>query len=1106
MELAEQNEPSLPPLESVQSPLSECDRDDKDAIFVQSTLTYTTSDTVLDNESTDLDSDEDETNKSVLNIVALSAESLENNNQAKEELESEGSSESNATVERDETESTSSISQQLPTELNGDLECSSATEDKMLTDEHGIGPPSLGENPQEPTSGEEQGSSENGSNNTSSPRSAIGQKTSQLPAFFSGLRVRKKGLAAEDGETIKEIKPKDSDLALLKLKQPVKKSNMTSDLLTKKKPTEPKTSPTFLEQLSQLFVPKNEDKAENSGEETSETETSDEGQESKAADRIETLSPAEETKPSPPESALDAFKALFTRPPKKEMTVDTSELEAIKRKMRNEKESLKAVFERSKSKSVNGASDLKSPDLNPSEQDDKTPGKLQAVWPPPEINDGKEKVGLKYTEAANLKLYKEGPPEYHAAILQLKRENKEEVENLKSQFELQIFHIRGEHAESNTKLEETIANLKNELENKLNRRNEKVKDVCVSTEDDNPPKTYRNVYIQTDRETFIKPSKEENMPVKNNQMIPKKLNISSLNRSISVPNDDKEPWHCTQISESFASCEQKPMSVAVLPPPPPVPELSLPALVPPPPPLLPDLASTPLTSQFRSGPLPLPSGCENLPPPPPPPPPPGLGPPGPPPLPGFGPPPPPPPPGFFFNSILSSNQGPRKPAVEPNCPMKPLYWTRIQIKDSSETSILTLWDSLEEPDIVDTSEFEYLFSKDAVQKKRKCLSESYEKKTKAKKIIKLLDGKRSQTVGILISSLHLEMRDIQQAILNVDDSIVDLETLEALYENRAQKDELQKIKQYYETSKEEELKLLDKPEQFLYELSQIPNFVERAQCIIFQSVFSEGITSVHRKVAVITRASKDLLDMRSVKEILGLILAFGNYMNGGNRTRGQADGFGLEILPKLKDVKSRDNGINLVDYVVIYYLRHFDKDAGTDKSIFPLPEPQDFFQASQVKFEDLIKDLRKLKRDLEACEKQMRVVCKESSEQHLQPFKDKLEEFFQKAKEEHKTEESCLENAQKSFEETVGYFGIKPKSGEKEITPNYVFTVWYEFCSDFKTIWKRETKNISKERLKEAQKFVSKLTEEKKVETKKINPMASLKEKLRQKEASVTTN
>lgn len=41
-----------------------------------------------------------------------------------------------------------------------------------------------------------------------------------------------------------------------------------------------------------------------------------------------------------------------------------------------------------------------------------------------------------------------------------------------------------------------------------------------------------------------------------------------------------------------------------------------------------------------------------------------------------------------------------------------------------------------------------------------------------------------------------------------------------------------------------------------------------------------------------------------VMQILGLVLAFGNYMNGGNKTRGQADGFGLDILPKLKDVKS----------------------------------------------------------------------------------------------------------------------------------------------------------------------------------------------------------
>ncbi|KGL72298.1 Formin, partial [Tinamus guttatus] len=1099
--LAEQNELLCHHLRFVETPLSESDYDDKDAILVQGTLVHTTSDTESDNESRDLDTDENKTIiRSGLNNAALSAQALDNNSQNKEESDSGGDRDSDDTVNRDEMELHPPLSKQLPAGLGSNLDHDSEVKDSMLMDEHLSHLLAIGKSPRE-LSDEEQRPS---AGNTSHQKTALVEKTFQLPAFFSGLRVRKKGLTTEDGETVTEIKPREDDLALLKLRQPVKKSSITSGLTTKKKSSELKASPTFLEQLSHLLnidVSKNDERAEDSGEGSGETEDSDEAQENKASGKTE-----------PP---LDVFKALFTRPPKKETTADPSELEALKRKMRNEKESLKAVFERSKSKPGDGPSD-KSPDLSPSEQDDKTPGRLQTVWPPPKAQHEEAKVGLKYTEA-----------EYQAAILHLKREHKEEIETLKSQFELRVFHIRGEHAVSTAQLEETIAHLKNELENKLNRRNEEARDIGVSTEDDNPPKTYRNVYIQTDRETFIKPNEEENKAVKNNQTVPKKLNISSLTHSISSQSENKEICYNVQSSESGLSCQSKqnlslpspppapppppPPPPPLPPPPPPLPDSSVPALVPPPPPLPPGLTSLSLhLGPAPSQPPPLSEGSRSLqaPPPPPPPPLPSLGLPVPPPLPGPGLPPPPPPlgPGFLFNSTLSSSHGPRKPAIEPSRPMKPLYWTRIQLQGSRKTAMPTLWDSLEEPDLLDTTEFEYLFSKDTAQEKRKPLSETYEKKTKAKKIIKLLDGKRSQTVGILISSLHLEMKDIQQAILCVDDSVVDLETLEALYENRAQKDELEKIKQHYQTSKEEELKFLDKPEQFLYELSQIPNFTERAQCIIFQSVFSEGITSVHRKVDIITRVSKALLNMTSVKEILGLILAFGNYMNGGNRTRGQADGFGLEILPKLKDVKSRDNGINLVDYVVIYYLRHCDKEAGTDKSIFPLPEPQDFFQASQVKFEDLIKDLRKLKRELEVSEKQMKLVCRESSEAHLQPFKKKLEEFFQKAKEEHKKEESSLENAQKCFEETVGYFGIKPKPGEKEITPNYVFTVWYEFCSDFKTIWKRESKSISKERIKVAQQSVSKLTAEKKVETKKINPTASLKERLRQKEANVTTN
>lgn len=434
--------------------------------------------------------------------------------------------------------------------------------------------------------------------------------------------------------------------------------------------------------------------------------------------------------------------------------------------------------------------------------------------------------------------------------------------------------------------------------------------------------------------------------------------------------------------------------------------------------------------------------------------------------------------------------------------MKPLYWSRIQIQDNNNN---TLWGSLEEPNIVNTNEFEDLFAKATLQPKKKPLSDTFEKKAKPKKIIKLLDGKRSQAVGILISSLHLEMKDIQQAVLNVDNSVVDLETVEALYENRATSDEMERITKHYETSKEDEVKLLDKPEQFLYELSQIPNFAGRANCIIFQSVFLDTISSIHRKVETIANVSKALLECTSLKDLMGLILAFGNYMNGGNRTRGQADGFGLEILPKLKDVKSRDNRINLMDYVVSYYLRNFDEHAGTEKSEFPLPEPQDFLQASQVKFDDLTKDIRKLKKDLAACEKNVQKVCENSSEEHLQPFKDKMEGFISTAQKEHSDEEELLNVAQKSFQDVVSYFGVKPKPGEQEVTTSHVFMLWYEFGNDFKNTWIRENKTISKERLKEAQEKIKNITAEKKVETKKINAN-SLKERLRQKEAGVSSS
>ncbi|XP_025219122.1 formin-2 isoform X1 [Theropithecus gelada] len=360
---------------------------------------------------------------------------------------------------------------------------------------------------------------------------------------------------------------------------------------------------------------------------------------------------------------------------------------------------------------------------------------------------------------------------------------------------------------------------------------------------------------------------------------------------------------------------------------------------------------------------------------------------------------------------------------------------------------------------------------DAETESQSAVSETPKKRSDAvQKVVKLLSNKRSQAVGILMSSLHLDMKDIQHAVVNLDNSVVDLETLQALYENRAQSDELEKIEKHGRSSKDKEnAKSLDKPEQFLYELSLIPNFSERVFCILFQSTFSESICSIHRKLELLQKLCETLKNGPGVMQVLGLVLAFGNYMNGGNKTRGQADGFGLDILPKLKDVKSSDNSRSLLSYIVSYYLRNFDEDAGKEQCLFPLPEPQDLFQASQMKFEDFQKDLRKLKKDLKACEVEAGKVYQVSSKEHMQPFKENMEQFIIQAKIDQEAEENSLTETHKCFLETTAYFFMKPKLGEKEVSPNAFFSIWHEFSSDFKDFWKKENKLLLQERVKEAE-------------------------------------
>lgn len=195
----------------------------------------------------------------------------------------------------------------------------------------------------------------------------------QMPALFSGLRVLKKGAVGEDRETVSEIKQreKDADLALLSLKKTVNKAKLFPEQRTAapvKKQAEPKpivdTKSNVIGQLSHLLNLENQD----------ETKKSDDGQDAdpqdskKEAENGEEVtgekSPGPETPSSTPERkktsdlAYETFRSLFGPKTVKKERLDDVDLDMVKKKIKNEKESLRLIFERT---SKAPSKDLKSP-------------------------------------------------------------------------------------------------------------------------------------------------------------------------------------------------------------------------------------------------------------------------------------------------------------------------------------------------------------------------------------------------------------------------------------------------------------------------------------------------------------------------------------------------------------------------------------------------------------------------------------------------------------------------------------------------------------------------------------------------------------------------
>ncbi|NXJ82303.1 DAAM2 protein, partial [Trogon melanurus] len=485
-------------------------------------------------------------------------------------------------------------------------------------------------------------------------------------------------------------------------------------------------------------------------------------------------------------------------------------------------------------------------------------------------------------------------------------------------------------------------------------------------------------------------------------------------------------------------------------------------------------------------PLPPPLPFSSCPPPPAPPPPPG------------GPPPPPGAPPFFSmgmpptstTTFSSSGISLKKKSIpQPSHPLKSFNWAKL----SEERIHGTIWneiDDLKAFKVLDLEDFEKMFSAyqrhqvggvysqlgmgivhytwlslpvlgekhntdcfpsllNYMQKEMGSTEDLYLSTRKVKEL-SVIDGRRAQNCVILLSKLKLSNEEIRQAILKMDEQ-EDLakDMLEQLLKFVPEKSDTDLLEEH-----KHEIERMARADRFLFEMSRIDHYQQRLQALFFKKKFAERLAEAKPKVEAILLASKELIRSKRLRQLLEVVLAFGNYMNKGQR--GSAYGFKVSSLNKIADTKSSiDRNITLLHYLIMIFEKNYPDILDIQSELQHLPE------AAKVNLVELEKEVNNIKTGLKAVEAELdyqKRRMRESGDRFVPVMSD----FITVASFSFSELEDLLSEARDKYAKALKHFG----ESEGKMQPDEFFGIFDTFLQSFAEA-KQDLENMRKKKEEE---------------------------------------
>ncbi|PNI14418.1 FMNL1 isoform 5, partial [Pan troglodytes] len=302
----------------------------------------------------------------------------------------------------------------------------------------------------------------------------------------------------------------------------------------------------------------------------------------------------------------------------------------------------------------------------------------------------------------------------------------------------------------------------------------------------------------------------------------------------------------------------------------------------------------------------------------------------------------------------------------------------------------------------------------------------------------LIEANRAKNLAITLRKGNLGAERICQAIEAYDLQALGLDFLELLMRFLPTEYERSLITRF--EREQRPMEELSEEDRFMLCFSRIPRLPERMTTLTFLGNFPDTAQLLMPQLNAIIAASMSIKSSDKLRQILEIVLAFGNYMNSSKR--GAAYGFRLQSLDALLEMKSTDRKQTLLHYLVKVIAEKYPQLTGFHSDLHFLDK------AGSVSLDSVLADVRSLQRGLELTQREF---VRQDDCMVLKEFLRANSPTMDKLLADSKT-------AQEAFESVVEYFGENPKT----TSPGLFFSLFSRFIKAYKKAeqeveqWKKE--------------------------------------------------